>query len=141
MAKKEDKKKWYEDHEEIADVVTRGQEHNLTSLSFGPFEWNMNYELLLQLAEGNQKFVDDVRAELETKDDSTGEVTPRTWQQVKVLRIPVTHMEKLEKISVVFASGVNVVQVMGPVGKDWSYTFNMGNHSIKIMSEMLKASL
>jgi hypothetical protein len=139
MAKKteEKKKKWYELHEEIPGVVARGKEHNLSTFTFGPYEWHMDFGQLLQLSGGNQQFVDEVKGQLEDKDVTTDVVTPRTWQRVKVLRIPTSHVTELEKIAVVLDQGASVTRVIGPVGRDWSKTFSLGKLDIQIMSEML----
>ncbi|MDF2648232.1 MAG: hypothetical protein K0Q73_4037 [Paenibacillus sp.] len=139
MAKKSEEKKkmkWYEMHEEIPGLVIRGEEKNISMFTFGPHEWQMDYVQLLHMA-GNQKFVDDVRAELEIKEGATGEVKARTWKQVKVLRIPSSTMEQKEKICVVLDSGAHVTQVLGLIGGDWAHKQTMDKHTLQIMSEFL----
>jgi hypothetical protein len=126
VSKKAKEKKWFENQHQVSGVVTQLNKHyyDYTGLRglYRPYPFEVDYEALLRVSEGNQKLVDAVREYV--KDcyfDSEGK--PKEYANINRIQITIyknseesIHKNARDWIHVSFDNEFSVYLIAGPIG-------------------------
>ncbi|MGM1047751.1 hypothetical protein SAMN05661091_2962 [Paenibacillus uliginis N3/975] len=149
MGKTKKETKWFENKKDIPGIVTQLKKHYYSykgiSGFYSPYPFEVNYEKLLEVSQGNQKLVDVVKKYIfECYFDKEG--NPKEFGGA--YRIGVYYSPKSEDalpdpnakdwIHVVFDHNITVHMIAGPIGHDYVIdNLGMNKSFLYSMSKML----